>query len=140
MIRQLQTQLRNEEMSLVLLKKIRQSQVLAEQAKEAKVSIINAPGSATAAPVGSSRQSQHNRGTPPPQKISSSRPNANAAPGSLPASVNNARGNSGTPNMKNVLTPDLSLLKPVSVVRTLRYRITDYVGCIVHYLIAVTTK
>ena len=35
LIRHLQTQLRNEEMSLVLLKKIRQSQVLAEQAKEA---------------------------------------------------------------------------------------------------------
>lgn len=31
LIRKLQTQLRNEEMSLVLLKKIRQSQVIADQ-------------------------------------------------------------------------------------------------------------
>ena len=35
LILQLQMQLRNEEMSLLLMKKIRQSQVLAEQAKEA---------------------------------------------------------------------------------------------------------
>ena len=37
MIRKLQTQLRNEEMALVLLKKIRQSQLLAEAAKAAEV-------------------------------------------------------------------------------------------------------
>ena len=37
MIRKLQTKLRNEEMALVLLKKIRQSQLLAEAAKAAEV-------------------------------------------------------------------------------------------------------
>ena len=37
MIRKLQTQLRNEEMALVLLKKIRQSQLLAEAAKAAEL-------------------------------------------------------------------------------------------------------
>lgn len=36
LIKRLQTQLRNEEMSLVLLKKIRQSQILAEQAEREK--------------------------------------------------------------------------------------------------------
>lgn len=103
LIRQLQTQLRNEEMSLVLLKKIRQSQVLAEQAKEAKVSIQPA---STASGKG-----QSHRGTPPPQaKGASNRPSSNAVGGS------NGRPGAGQ-NMKNVLTPDLSLLKPVSVVR-----------------------
>ena len=39
LILQLQMQLRNEEMSLLLMKKIRQSQVLAEQAKEAAAKV-----------------------------------------------------------------------------------------------------
>ena len=103
LIRQLQTQLRNEEMSLVLLKKIRQSQVLAEQAKEAKVSIQ--PASV------SSRTSQQNthRGTPPlgasgSQKVRGS------------GSTSNSSGAIKNSGVKSVLTPDLSHLKPVSVV------------------------
>ena len=103
LIRQLQTQLRNEEMSLVLLKKIRQSQVLAEQAKEAKVSIQ--PASV------SSRTSQNtHRGTPPlgagsgSQKVRGS------------GSTSNSSGAIKNSGVKSVLTPDLSHLKPVSVV------------------------
>jgi hypothetical protein len=103
LIRQLQTQLRNEEMSLVLLKKIRQSQVLAEQAKEAKVSIQ--PASV------SSRTSQNtttHRGTPPlgasgSQKVRGS------------GSTSNSSGAIKNSGVKSVLTPDLSHLKPVSV-------------------------
>lgn len=92
LIRQLQTRLRNEEMSLVLLKKIRQSQVLAEQAKEAsKVSIQPA------------NSVKSHRGTPPlPQN--SKKPVTNSA---------SSRPGSGGQSMK---TPDLSLLKPVNVV------------------------
>ena len=104
LIRQLQTQLRNEEMSLVLLKKIRQSQVLAEQAKEAKVSIQPAS-------VSSSRTSQNtHRGTPPlgagsgSQKVRGS------------GSTSNTSGAIKNSGVKSVLTPDLSHLKPVSVV------------------------
>jgi len=103
LIRQLQTQLRNEEMSLVLLKKIRQSQVLAEQAKEAKVSIQPAS-------VSSSRTSQNtHRGTPPlgagsgSQKVRGS------------GSTSNTSGAIKNSGVKSVLTPDLSHLKPVSV-------------------------
>ena len=104
LIRQLQTQLRNEEMSLVLLKKIRQSQVLAEQAKEAsKVSIQPAVPSQRSS---QNSNQQHHRGTPPLQtsgtpkaRLGSTQPNA-----------------SGKPGVKSVLTPDLSHLKPVSVV------------------------
>ena len=138
LIRQLQTQLRNEEMSLVLLKKIRQSQVLADQAKEAaaKVSIQPAGGTSALVPqvtgapgsaVASARQSH--RGTPPPNSVKASSQSsgfkstggvssaaAAAAVAAAAASVNNARPGG---NMKNVLTPDLSLLKPVSVVRQL---------------------
>lgn len=111
LIRQLQTQLRNEEMSLVLLKKIRQSQVLAEQAKEAAAKVSIQP--AITSGVSGKGQSHTNRGTPPPQvKGASNRPSSNAVGGS------NGRPGAGQ-NMKNVLTPDLSLLKPVSVVRKL---------------------
>lgn len=121
LIRQLQTRLRNEEMSLVLLKKIRQSQVLAEQAKEAKVSIqaataaTNASGIANSGSSAASLHRQSHRGTPPPsQAKASSRPvNSNAA-ASLASVANNVRPGVGQ-NMKNVLTPDLSLLKPVNV-------------------------
>ena len=65
LIRHLQTQLRNEEMSLVLLKKIRQSQVLAEQAKEAaaKASISGMSGNvALTSASGSGAQLQNNSG------------------------------------------------------------------------------
>ena len=108
LIRQLQTQLRNEEMSLVLLKKIRQSQVLAEQAKEAsKVSIQPAVQSSQRSSQQNSNQHQHHRGTPP--LPSSGTPKARLGGSTLP----NA---SGKPGVKSVLTPDLSHLKPVSVV------------------------
>lgn len=124
LIRQLQTQLRNEEMSLVLLKKIRQSQVLAEQAKEAaaaKVSIQPATASGDLRAAGNQgyhqstatnlRQSHQNRGTPPPQ-VKASRTVNSVAGGH--ASSNHARpGALGGQNMK--ITPDLSLLKPVNV-------------------------
>ena len=163
LIRHLQTQLRNEEMSLVLLKKIRQSQVLAEQAKEAaaKASLVglqqpqsqgvnsvgnsmnnsvvgsvmsgsganaSGPGSVTNSVNSRSQSSHHqNRGTPPPMKSANSRQPVNSNTG-LPGLTglgginsthgrggNNATGNSHSGH-KNVLTPDLSLLKPVSVV------------------------
>jgi len=116
LIRQLQTQLRNEEMSLVLLKKIRQSQVLAEQAKEAsKVSIQPAVGQSShqqrSSHQNSNQQQQQNqhghRGTPP---LNSS----NSKAGRLGSSTQpNASGKQ--PGVKSVLTPDLSHLKPVSV-------------------------
>ena len=158
LIRHLQTQLRNEEMSLVLLKKIRQSQVLAEQAKEAAVGLqqpqsqgvnsvgnsmnnsvvgsvmsgsganASGPGSVTNSVNSRSQSSHHqNRGTPPPMKSANSRQPVNSNTG-LPGLTglgginsthgrggNNATGNSHSGH-KNVLTPDLSLLKPVSVV------------------------
>ena len=117
LIRQLQTQLRNEEMSLVLLKKIRQSQVLAEQAKEdSKVSIQPAVGQSShqqrSSHQNSNQQQQQNqhghRGTPP---LNSS----NSKAGRLGSSTQpNASGKQ--PGVKSVLTPDLSHLKPVSVV------------------------
>ena len=107
LIRQLQTQLRNEEMSLVLLKKIRQSQVLAEQAKEAsKVSIQPAVQSSQRSSQQNSNQ--HHRGTPP--LPSSGTPKARLGGGSTQPNA------SGKPGVKSVLTPDLSHLKPVSVV------------------------
>ena len=109
LIRQLQTQLRNEEMSLVLLKKIRQSQVLAEQAKEAsKVSIQPAVQSSQRSSQQNSNQHQHHRGTPP--LPSSGTPKARLGSSTQP----NASGKQ--PGVKSVLTPDLSHLKPVSVV------------------------
>ena len=107
LIRQLQTQLRNEEMSLVLLKKIRQSQVLAEQAKEAsKVSIQPAVQSSQRSSQQNSNQHQHHRGTPP-------LPSSGTPKARLGSTQPNA---SGKPGVKSVLTPDLSHLKPVSVV------------------------
>lgn len=104
LIRKLQTQLRNEEMSLVLLKKIRQSQVMAEQAKTAEAAKVSIQ------PTSQLRQSQSNHGTPPPQGNAAASKRGSTASA---ASISNARPGGGQ-NMKNVLTPDLSILKPVS--------------------------
>ena len=106
LILQLQTQLRNEEMSLVLLKKIRQSQVLAAQAKEAKVSIQ------PASQLSRSSQNNPHRGTPPLGIGSASQ---KARTSSLGGPISNSSG-IGKSGVKSVLTPDLSHLKPVSVV------------------------
>ena len=107
-IRKLQTQLRNEEMSLVLLKKIRQSQVLAEQAKEAsKVSIQPAVQSSQRSSQNSNQQQHGHRGTPP-------LPSSGTQKARLGSTQPNASGK--LPGVKSVLTPDLSHLKPVSVV------------------------
>ena len=112
LIRKLQTQLRNEEMSLVLLKKIRQSQVMADQAKAAEAAKVSIQPT--------SRQSQSNHGTPPPQaghahnSVAGSKNRTGGAHSSV-ASISNARSGGGQ-NMKNILTPDLSILKPVSAV------------------------
>ena len=93
-------------MSLVLLKKIRQSQVIAEQMTAAS---LKTPASASAAAASNSRDgsySQH-RATPPP--------------GSGKASVSHKsqgsrhQGSPAPAQIKN-LVPDLSQLKPVNVV------------------------
>ena len=116
LIRKLQTQLRNEEMSLVLLKKIRQSQVMAEQAKAAEAAKVSIQPT--------SRQSHTNQGTPPPQAghghnlASTGSKNRPGGAQSSAASISNARSGGGQ-NMKNILTPDLSILKPVSAVSIL---------------------
>ena len=109
LIRKLQTQLRNEEMSLVLLKKIRQSQVMAEQAKTAEAAKVSIQPT--------SRQSQSNHGTPPPPSgnLAASKRGSGVTGSSSVASISNARSGGGQ-NMKNILTPDLSILKPVSAV------------------------
>ena len=114
LIRKLQTQLRNEEMSLVLLKKIRQSQVMAEQAKAeaAKVSIQPA-GTANS---GHHRQSQSNHGTPPPSQASASKRGSSANAQNMSNARSSAGINATGQNMKQLLTPDLSILKPVSSV------------------------
>ena len=115
LIRKLQTQLRNEEMSLVLLKKIRQSQVMAEQAKAeaAKVSIQPA-GTANS---GHHRQSQSNHGTPPPSQASASKRGSSANAQNMSNARSSAGINATGQNMKHqLLTPDLSILKPVSSV------------------------
>ena len=57
-IRKLQTQLRNEEMALVLLKKIRQSQLLAEAAKAAEAAKIAAKEKAAAMSVAASQHAK----------------------------------------------------------------------------------
>ena len=138
LIRQLQTQLRNEEMSLVLLKKIRQSQVLAEQAKEAsKVSIQPAVGQSShqqrSSHQNSNQQQQQNqhghRGTPP---LNSS----NSKAGRLGSSTQpNASGKQ--PGVKSVLTPDLSHLKPVSVVSY--FKVSYHNNCIIKWVILCTS-
>lgn len=137
LIRQLQTQLRNEEMSLVLLKKIRQSQVLAEQAKEAsKVSIQPAVGQSShqqrSSHQNSNQQQQQNqhghRGTPP---LNSS----NSKAGRLGSSTQpNASGKQ--PGVKSVLTPDLSHLKPVSVVSY--FKVSYHNNCIIKWVLNTT--
>ena len=76
--------------------------------------------------AGNQNSSHHNRGTPPPGNMkTASRPvNSNTGLGGSGGLNNVGRGGtsglgnsgSGHHNMKNVLTPDLSLLKPVSVV------------------------
>ena len=115
LIRKLQTQLRNEEMSLVLLKKIRQSQENAEKAKAEAAKVSIQPASS-----GHHRQSQSNHGTPPPSQASASKRGSGV---SSSANMSNARSHGGInahaagQNMKHVLTPDLSILKPVSSVR-----------------------
>ena len=104
LIRKLQTQLRNEEMSLVLLKKIRQSQVIAEQMTAAS---LKTPALATASAASNSRDgnySQH-RATPPPGKASVSHKSQGSRHQGSPAPA----------QIKN-LVPDLSQLKPVNVV------------------------
>ena len=117
LIRKLQTQLRNEEMSLVLLKKIRQSQENAEKAKAEAAKVSIQPASASS---GHHRQSQSNHGTPPPSQVSASKRGSGV---SSSANMSNARSHGGInahaagQNMKHVLTPDLSILKPVSSVR-----------------------
>jgi len=114
LIRKLQTQLRNEEMSLVLLKKIRQSQENAEKAKAEAAKVSIQPASASS---GHHRQSQSNHGTPPPSQASASKRGSGV---SSSANMSNARSHGGInahaagQNMKHVLTPDLSILKPVS--------------------------
>jgi len=114
LIRKLQTQLRNEEMSLVLLKKIRQSQENAEKAKAEAAKVSIQPASASS---GHHRQSQSNHGTPPPSQASASKRGSGV---SSAANISNARSHGGInahaagQNMKHVLTPDLSILKPVS--------------------------
>ena len=75
---------------------------------------------------GNQNSSHHNRGTPPPGNMkTASRPvNSNTGLGGSGGLNSGGRGatsglgnsGSGHHNMKNVLTPDLSLLKPVSVV------------------------
>ena len=139
LIRQLQTQLRNEEMSLVLLKKIRQSQVLAEQAKEAsKVSIQPAVGQSShqqrSSHQNSNQQQQQNqhghRGTPP---LNSS----NSKAGRLGSSTQpNASGKQ--PGVKSVLTPDLSHLKPVSVVSY--FKVSYHNNCIIIKWVILSTS
>ena len=76
--------------------------------------------------AGNQNSSHHNRGTPPPGNMkTASRPvNSNTGLGGSGGLNSGGRGGtsgignsgSGHHNMKNVLTPDLSLLKPVSVV------------------------
>jgi len=119
LIRKLQTQLRNEEMSLVLLKKIRQSQVIADQM--ATAAAVKAAGAANLA--NSSRDnsgySQH-RGTPPPGSGKGS--------GSHKSQGSRHTGHQGSPSPAQIknLMPDLSQLKPVSVVRFLLIDYTEH--------------
>lgn len=111
LIRKLQTQLRNEEMSLVLLKKIRQSQVIADQiAAAAAAKASNVPNSHT-----SSRDSysQH-RGTPPPGSAKVGM-GAGSHKTVSQTSRNTGHQSSHTPAQIKNLMPDLSQLKPVNV-------------------------
>ena len=99
MIRKLQTQLRNEEMSLVLLKKIRQSQVMADQANATSV---KAPAVAN-----NSKDGAYHRATPPPGSGKGS--------SSFKSQGSRHQGSPTPAQIKN-LVPDLSQLKPVNVV------------------------
>ena len=103
MIRKLQTQLRNEEMSLVLLKKIRQSQVMADQANATSV---KAPAVAN-----NSKDGAYHRATPPPGSGKGS--------SSFKSQGSRHQGHQGSPTPAQIknLVPDLSQLKPVNVVR-----------------------
>lgn len=138
LIKKLQTQLRNEEMSLVLLKKIRQSQVLAEQAAAASaakaaataqasltlganssVSLIkNGVTGATAASMGPSgsvkgghhhhHHSHHHHHAPHKSSVGSTSHSGGRSSMAAITPVSSS---------KMPLTPDLSQLTPVNVVR-----------------------
>ena len=126
-------QLSNEEMSLVLLKKIRLSQVLAEEAKEAaaKASVQQPKDTSTgikpapnSAPVNSSNpQNQSSqRSLPTNSQIKPASGSVNSNPGLVGAGGRGSNPVRGSNNavqsgghLKNVLSPDLSLLKPVGV-------------------------
>ena len=123
-------------MSLVLLKKIRQSQVLAEQAKEAsKVSIQPAVGQSShqqrSSHQNSNQQQQQNqhghRGTPP-------LPSSGTPKARLGSTQPNASGKQ--PGVKSVLTPDLSHLKPVSVVSY--FKVSYHNNCIIKWVLNTT--
>lgn len=104
-IRQLQTRLRNEEMSLVLLKKIRSSQLFVEQAAAAAKQAAAVAANANAVSITKSNQ------------LKSSHQAAAAA-------VNNSNhhhhggGHHNHRSKSSILTPDLSHLTPVGVVRS----------------------
>ena len=93
-------------MSLVLMKKLRQSQLLSEQAAAAVAS----------AKLSISQQSQQQQ----PKKAGANTPSATTTPSSKNVFTAPSSG------LKNVLTPDFSHLTPVSVVSANRFVVCTF--------------